>query len=107
MKRSGYLQRVRQDINRQLMESRSIHTQMCLDAAMIAANEVFNMGPSRAKAFADAFSSSLSDIATMTVSDGKSDKELWFTKSKLDERLKQICGDNFQPWEVRYGEISS
>lgn len=102
MKRSGYLQRVRRDVNRQLMESRSIHTQMCLDAAMIAANEVFNMGPSRAKAFADAFSSALKEIATMTVQDGKSDKQLWFTKTKLDERLKQICGENFQPWEERY-----
>ena len=102
MKRSGYLQRVQNDVNRQLAESRSIHTQMCLDAAMIAANEVFNMGPIRAKAFADAFSFALTEIATMTISDGKTDKELWFTKSKLDERLKQICGDNFQPWEERY-----
>ena len=102
MKRSGYLQRVRQDVNRQLTESRSIHTQMCLDAAMIAANEVFNMGPARAKAFADAFSSSLNEIADMTVSDGKTDRELWFTKSKLDERLKRICGEYFQPWEERY-----
>lgn len=40
MKQSGYLQRVRQDVNRQLMESRSIHIQMCLDAALIAAKEV-------------------------------------------------------------------
>lgn len=102
MKRSGYLQRVRRDVDRQLSESRSIHTQMCLDAAMIAANEVFNMGPTRAKAFADAFSSALREIATMTVQDGKSDKQLWFTKAKLDERLKQICGESFQPWEERY-----
>ena len=103
MKRSGYLVRLAE----QQAESRRVHTQMCLDAAMIAANEVLNMGPTHAKTFADAFSSALTEIATMTVSDGKSDKELWFTKSKLDERLKQICGDNFQPWEVRYGEISS
>lgn len=102
MRQSDYLQRVRRDVDRQLAESRQICIQMCLDAAMIAANEVFNMGPTRAKAFADAFSSSLNEIATMTVSDGKTDKELWFTKSKLDERLKQICGEHFQPWEVRY-----
>ena len=102
MKRSGYLKRVQNDVNRQLAESRSVHTQMCLDAAMIAANEVFNMGPTRAKTFADAFSSALKEIATMTVQDGKSDKQLWFTKAKLDERLKQICGEHFQPWEERY-----
>lgn len=102
MKRSGYLQRVRQDVNRQLMESRSIHTQMCLDAAMIAANEVLQLGPGRAKAFCDAFSTAITEIATMTVADGKTDRELWHTKDALDQRLRQICGEHFQPWEERY-----
>ena len=95
MKRSGYLQRVRQDVNRQLSESRSIHTQMCLDAA----NEVFNMGPSRVEAFCNAFSDALVSIAQMTVSDTP---DMEYTKAKLDQRLKQICGDKFQPWEERY-----
>lgn len=99
MRQSGYLQRVRQDVNRQLSESRSIHTQMCLDAAMIAANEVFNMGPSRAEAFCNAFSDALVSIALMTVSDTP---DMEYTKAKLDQRLKQICGDKFQPWEERY-----
>ena len=102
MKLSGYLQRVRRDVDRQLAESRSVHTQMCLDAALIAANEVLQLGPGRAKAFCDAFSSTLSEIAAMTVSDGKTDRELWHTKDTIDRRLRQICGENFQPWEVRY-----
>ena len=102
MKRSGYLQRLQSDVNRQLAESRSVHTQMCLDAAMIAANEVFNMGPSRVEAFCAAFSATLSEIAAMTVSDGKTDRELWHTKDTIDRRLRQICGDHFQPWEERY-----
>lgn len=25
------------------------------------------------------------------------------SKAKVDERLKVICGDKFQPWEERYG----
>ena len=99
MKRSGYLQHLQIDVNRQLAESRAIHTQMCLDAAMIAANEVFNMGPSRAPAFSAAFSQALVEIAEMTVSDTP---DMEYTKTKLDQRLKQICGDNFQPWEERY-----
>ena len=102
MKRSGYLQRVRQDVNRQLMESRHIHTQMCLDAAMIAANSVFNMGPTRCLDFVQAFNQALSEIAQMTIEDGKEDKELWKTKDALDNELKRICGEHFEPWEVRY-----
>lgn len=102
MKRSGYLQRVRRDVDRQLAESRQICIQMCLDAALIAANETLQLGPGRAKAFCDAFSATLSEIANMTVADGKTDRELWHTKDTLDQRLKQICGDKFQPWEERY-----
>ena len=99
MKKSGYLQRVQQNVNRQLMESRSIHTQMCLDAAMIAANDIFNMGPSRVEAFCNAFNEALTSIATMTINDTR---DMEYTKTKLDQRLKQICGDKFQPWEERY-----
>lgn len=102
MRKSGYLQRIEHDTNRKLAESRRIQTQMCLDAATIAANEVFNMGPTRVKAFADAFSSALTEIAQMTAQDGKTDKELWFTKTKLDDRLQRICGAHFKPWEERY-----
>lgn len=35
----------------------------------------------------------------MTVSDTP---DMEYTKAKLDQRLKQICGDKFQPWEERY-----
>ena len=99
MRRSGYIQRVQNSVNRQLTDSRPIHTQMCLDAAMIAANEVFQMGPGRAEAFASAFSQALTDIAEMAVSDTK---DLEYSKAKLDERLKGICGEKFVPWDIRY-----
>lgn len=98
-RRNAYLASVQAGI----AASRHIHTQMCMDAAMIAANEVFNMGPTRCKDFADAFSEALCSTAETTVEDAKSDKKLWYTKEKLDERLKKICGEHFVPWEVRYG----
>ena len=102
MKPSGYLQRVRRDVDRQLAESRHICIQMCLDAALIAANEVLQLGPGRAKAFCDAFSATLSEIAAMTVADGRTDRELWHTKDMIDRRIRQICGENLQGWEERY-----
>lgn len=102
MKNNAFLAAVDRQANRIIMETRHIHTQMCLDAAMIAANSVFNMGPSRCQDFANAFSEALQEIAQMTVKDGKSDKELWHTKESLDKTLQKICGENFDPWEVRY-----
>lgn len=102
-KNNAFLAAVDWQANRIIMETRHIHTQMCLDAAMIAANEVFNMGPTRCLDFVKAFNQALSEIANMTVEDGKTDKELWKTKDALDKTLKKICGENFEPWEVRYG----
>lgn len=98
MKQSGFARAVAI----QVANDRAVHTQMCLDAAMIAANEVFNMGPTRCKDFCEAFSKAINEIANMTVKDSKADKDLWYTKDKVDERLKKICGDYFQPCEIRY-----
>ena len=97
-KNSAFILMVQKEVQR----SRRILVQMCLDAAMIAANEVFNMGPGRCEAFCSAFNATMDELARMTLEDGKDDKQLWHTKAVLDERLKAICGDKFQPWATRY-----
>ena len=96
MKQSGYLKRVQAGVRQQIFASRNVHTQMCLDNAMIAANVVFHMGPSRAEQFAMEFSRTLGELSDMTIED------MEYTKAKLDDRLRSICGDKFQPWEERY-----
>lgn len=101
-KNNAFLSMVAKEVGRQVSASRMLTIQMCLDAATIAANEVFNMGPTRAPEFVQTFNEAISSIAEMTLEDGKSDKELWFTKKKLDDRLEKICGEHFQPWKERY-----
>ena len=77
--------------------------QMGQDAAMIAANEVFHMGASRAVAFCNAYTSAVNEIAHMVYDDQMDDPEFVWAKSKVDERIKNIVGEeNFVPWEVRY-----
>ena len=78
--------------------------QIAQDAAMIAANEVLQMGPGRAKEFAMAFTEAVNDIGTMMFEDQQDDKEFVYTKARVDRRLKEICGEHFVPWEVRYGK---
>lgn len=78
--------------------------QIAQDAAMIAANEVLQMGPGRAKEFALAFTEAVNDIGVMMFEDQQDDKEFVYTKARVDRRLKEICGENFEPWEVRYGQ---
>lgn len=74
--------------------------QMAKDAALIAAAEVFHMGPGRTPAYSAAFDQALHDIVAMTVEDTK---DMEYTKTKLDQRLRQICGEHFVPWGERYG----
>lgn len=101
-KNNAFLSMVKTEVQKQVAATRPILIQMCLDSAMIAANNVFQMGPGRCKAFCDAFNDAMNELSLMTVEDGKEDKELWHTKAVLDNRLKEICGENFVPWEERY-----
>lgn len=80
-----------------------IAMQMGLDAGMIAANDVFGMGAGRAEKFRTAYIETVNSISGMMVDDGNSDSDLVWSRSKVDERIKQIVGeDNFVPWEERY-----
>lgn len=78
--------------------------QIVQDAAFLAASDVFQMGSGRCEAFGVAIRDYTNEIARMMVEDQKSDNEYVYTREKIDQRLRQICGDKFEPWEVRYGE---
>ena len=80
-------------------------TQMMTDAAILDAHDVFGLGPGRAAKFKKAIEDSYNTMARMALQDAEDgDQEIWYTKSKLDEALLAIVGEeNFQPFEVRYG----
>lgn len=101
-KRNAFLSAVDRRANQIVADSRHVHTQMCKGAAFLAANAVFNMGPSRAPEFSKAFDEALKEIALLAVKDGKDDKELWKTKDTVDKEMERICGENFVPWDERY-----
>lgn len=82
----------------------SISLQMGLDAATIAANEILGMGAGRAKAFLTKYIEIYNLFARMITDDSKDDRELTYSTAKVDERIRQIVGDQvFRPWEERYG----
>ena len=90
----------------QIQSSRyaEIRGQIDFDAACIAANEVFHMGPSRAQAFAKAMMETAHEIGEMFIEDARGDATLEYSKTKLDEKLLKIVGkDNFVPYDLRYG----
>lgn len=82
----------------------SMTMQIVQDAAFLAASDVFQMGPGRCEAFGVAIRNYVNEIAKTMYDDQKGDLDYVYTREKVDQRLKQICGDKFDPWEVRYGE---
>lgn len=78
--------------------------QLAQDAAMIAANEVLQMGPGRAPDFAAVMRDTVNEIADVMLADQKDDEKFSYTRGVVDRRLKKICGENFVPWEERYGQ---
>lgn len=92
--RYAYLFQKKIDMTMQIMQ----------DAAFLAAADVFHMGPGRCEAFGVAIREYVNEMARMMCADQKSDPEYVYTREKVDERMRQICGEKFEPWEVRYGE---
>lgn len=77
--------------------------QMGMDAGIIAANEVLGMGAGRADKFRTAYIETVNEISHMIVVDDKDDPDMEWAKAKIDERIRQIVGqDNFVPWDERY-----
>ena len=77
------------------------------DAAIIAAHEVFHMGPGRAAAFANAYNEAMEQLAGLYVSDAEEnhDKRIDYAKGKRDELILSIVGpENFGPFDSAYGE---
>ena len=73
--------------------------QMCKDAAMIAANEVFKMAEGRCQPYSEAFDRTLNAIVKVCTEDTP---DIEYTKDIIDRQLKAICGKHYQPWEIRY-----
>lgn len=80
---------------------------MGFDAAIIAAHEVFGMGPGRSAAFAEAYNNAMEQLAEMYISDcdDNRDNQLTYAKAKRDELIRKIVGDNnFVPFDLYYGQ---
>ncbi len=90
---------IQQQVQRIVADRTVQRVQMCKDAALIAANETLGMGEGRVAAFSQAFDEAMRQICQTCVDDTA---DLEYTKEVIDRRLRAICGDHFQPWDVRY-----
>ena len=88
---------------RDIARQRSFTLQQCCDMMLIAANAAFGFGPDRLSKLQETYEAVFREYAEMAVSDGADDPDIVYTRAKVDQKLEQILGDRFVPWEARYG----
>lgn len=95
-------------IARQLVaEQTRARLMLGFDAAILAAHEVFQLGPGRAAAFADAYNEAMEKLASLYVDDAEEnhDRHIDYAKGTRDELIRRIVGDeNFVEFDRAYGE---
>lgn len=100
--KNAFLEKIRLEKELELERARIITMQWCADAAVLAANDVFKRKGEKIVEFVKSMERYSQEIAHLTIEDAKADKNIEYTKSVVDERLKTILGEHFQPWEERY-----
>lgn len=77
--------------------------QQCADAALMAADDTFDVNEYSAEKFHVAHIDYMNKISHMVVVEDAEDPEMEWTKATVDRRLLQIVGkENFAPWDERY-----
>lgn len=90
------------------LTQRDLHKQISKDTMLIeynqvilALNEEFGFGPERVARFTQRLRLRLHNWAKMTEEDSADDKELTYTKAKVEEQLKVILGKYYADPETR------
>ena len=101
-KPNAFLRQIEARYEAKMRITRLFAIQWAIDAAVIAANRVFQRKGDIIVKFINEMNTIIQEIAQMTVDDAKADSEIVYTKETVDGLLRGILGDKFQPWEERY-----
>lgn len=107
MPKQSATMRIAQAMARQIIREQTFsRLALSLDAAMVAAHEVFGMGPKRAKQFDTAYKNAMDKLAGLFTMDAdeNNDAALTYAKAKRDELILSIVGPElFVPFDQIYG----
>lgn len=101
-KRNSFLDRIEANQRLNMELQRRFTIQQCEDMVLIAANEAFGFGEERLERLRQAYNKVHKEWAILALEDGRNDKNIEYTKGKLDQRLEAIMGKHFRAWEERY-----
>lgn len=87
------------ELQRKKELERHVSRQLMADSAVIAAAKVFKAGRKRCTEFHRELCKTYEDMAKICAEDTK---DMEYTKTVVDRKLKEILGDDMQPWDERY-----
>lgn len=109
--KNGMMERFKRQLEAEFDARERFQTDFLLqvgcDAFLMAAADVFKLGPGRAKKAMEAYRDYVMRIMDAVIENGGQGRSgkgenLDYFWTDLDRRLKQICGDSFTPHEERY-----
>ena len=87
------------ELQRKKELERHVSRQLMADSAVIAAAKGFKAGRKRCTEFHRELCKTYDDMAKICAEDTK---DMEYTKAVVDRKLKEILGDDMQPWDERY-----
>lgn len=87
------------ELQRKKELERHVSRQLMTDAAMIAVAKVFGAGAKRCAEFHRELCETYTQMAELCQSDTK---DMEYTKTVIDRKLREILGDSVQSWDERY-----
>ncbi len=100
-KRNSFLDRLAKDREVDIAIARRQSRTYMLDMVTIALGRM-GFRESRFNKFDELLAEACKDYGEIILEDVKVDKELWYSKDKLDAELKRYVGGRFVPWDERY-----
>ena len=102
--KNAYLARLEQEKQDRARVSQYVNERQSLDALIVAINEEFGFGAERINRLLARYIETRKEIADMFLDDRhkNNDKELTYSKGKLDKRLQSIMGQDYPEHDVRY-----
>ena len=102
--KNAYLAQLEQRMQDRARASQYVNERQSLDALIVAINDEFGFGVDRITRLVSRYIETRKEIADMFLDDRRknNDKELTYSKAKLDKRLQSIMGPDYPEHEDRY-----
>ena len=102
--KNAYLAQLEQKMQDRARVSQYVNERQSLDALIIAINDEFGFGAERIGRLISKYIDTRIEVADMFLDDRhkNNDKELAYSKGKLDKRLQSIMGADYPEHDVRY-----